>query len=184
MLLKNKLKGLIRPFKGRKKLDKKLLLVVIIGVSGMLLILLSELMGQDNETDSDSDTYASTAEADDYKNEVTKELTEVISKISGVGEVNIMVMVDGTTEYVYAEDVDSSSDSDDASSSEDYSGKTVIVEENGEKKPLLKKIVQPSVTGVLVVCSGGDSYDVIDKVSRAVSCALNISRSSVCVVKG
>lgn len=186
MLKRNNLFSLIKEKKKQFLKNKKLFIMVLIGVSGMLLILLSELFSNDGESvQKNTDSTAEVAGiSSTYKDKIQEELLKVISKIDGVGDVDILLTVDGTTEYIYAEDLVTSSDKNDGSQSDDYSGKTVIIDDNGNEKPLIKKIVEPSVTGVLVVCSGGDRYEIIEKVSRAVSTALNIPRSSVCVVKG
>ncbi|MCD8328596.1 MAG: hypothetical protein LUC25_05805 [Ruminococcus sp.] len=179
------LSAFISSQKEKFKKNKKLCVIVIVGVLGMILILLSELFDssdKDVQSETVSDDYYSTSTA--YKDKIQSELLSIIKKIDGVGEVDILVTVDGTTEYVYAEELDTQSNESDDSQSEDYNNKVVIIDEDGNQKPLIKKIVEPNVTGVLVVCSGGDRYEIIEKVYRAVSTALNIPTSSVCVVKG
>lgn len=179
------IKSFILSRKEKFKNNKRLVIIVIIGVVGMLLILLSEKFQSDDsgasKTQAPEDYYSL---SNGYKDKIQSELLSIIKKIDGVGDVDILVTVDGTTEYVYAEELDKQSDESDDKQSEGYNNKIVIIDENGSQKPLIKKIVEPKVTGVLVVCSGGDRYEIIEKVYKAVSAALNIPTSSVCVVKG
>lgn len=60
----------------------------------------------------------------------------------------------------------------------DETQKTVII---GNKEALIKSIENPRVAGVLVVCEGGDSLKVKEKVINAVSTVLNISSGRVYV---
>lgn len=184
-LKKQRVSEYIDQAKSKISKNKKLFLIVVIGVAGMLLILLSELF--DTEDTVKEDTAASTEQivtGNTYKEKIEKELLSVISKIDGIGTVDLLVTVDGTTEYIYAEELDTSHDESDDEQKEGYNNKIVIVDENGVQKPLIKKIIEPNVTGVLVVCTGGDRFETINKVQKAVSTALNIPASSVCVVKG
>lgn len=186
MRLKNKrISERINRIKEMINQNKRLFLIVVIGIAGMLIILLSELFESD---DDNAPTLPSsqiqTVTGDTYKQKTEKELLKIISKIDGVGTADLLVTVDGTTEYIYAEELDTSNDKSDEEQREGYNNKIVLIDENGVQKPLIKKIIEPKVTGVLIVCSGGDRFEIIDKVQKAVSTALNIPASSVCVVKG
>ena len=45
------------------------------------------------------------------------------------------------------------------------------------------KEIQPLIRGVLVVCEGGDSPVVVERITQAVTKALDISTAKVCVTK-
>lgn len=111
--------------------------------------------------------------AESYAEELEKKLTEAVSKINGVGEVKIMLTVEGTEEKVYAADI---SESDGRSESE-----TVII---GTKEALLKSQKNPEVRGVLVVCSGGGKPAIKEKVVNAVATVLDIPTAKVYVTDG
>lgn len=111
-------------------------------------------------------------EAADYAAELEDKLRLIVSEIDGVGKVSVMVTVSGSEEKIYAENI---SESDGRSDTE-----TVII---GSKEALLKEIRRPEVTGVLIVCSGGDRAQVKEKVVNAVSTVLNIPTSKVYVTK-
>lgn len=175
----------IEDVKSKIRQNRKLFLIVVIGIVGMLMILISELFESENSVREDtavSDDQIVTG--DTYKEKTEKELLSIISKIDGIGATDLLVTVDGTTEYIYAEELDTSHDENGDDQREGYNNKIVIIDENGVQRPLIKKIIEPKVTGVLVVCSSGDRYEIINKVQKAVSTALNIPASSVCVVKG
>mgnify|MGYP002868885811 CR=1 FL=1 len=165
-----------------QKPDKRKI-IVFVGLMGIFLILISELIPKENK-----ETQQETVRGDDltseaYKQQLENELEEIISKIDGVGKASIMVTLDGTTEYVYAEELDSSTDNTDSSKRESLRSKIVITESGGDKKALVKKIIIPEVTGVLVACPGGDNIQVKEKVIGAVSAVLGIPAGRVYVVK-
>lgn len=105
-----------------------------------------------------------------YSEELERSLEEIISQIQGVGKVSVMVTVEGTAKKIYAADTSESDSKTDE--------KTVIL---GSKEALLESTEYPRVKGVLVVCSGGKSAAVKEKVVDAVSTVLEIPTSKVCV---
>ena len=165
------------------KLDRKKL-IVFLGIAGMLLILLSELIpdskkepgSQPSQQDDDPDSEI-------YKHQLEDELGTILSRIDGIGDVSIMITLDGTTEYVYAEELDTTTDSNDGKKRESYRSSIVITENGGDKKALIKKIIRPQVTGVLVACTGGDDIKIREQVIGAVSAVLGIPAGRVYVSK-
>ena len=154
-------------------LDRKKL-IVFLGIAGMLLILISELIPQSKKT---SDTQQSVND-DDPDSSAYKAQLE-----GEVGETSIMITLDGTTEYVYAQELDTTTDQSDGKKRESYRSSIVMTESGGDKKALIKKVVRPQVTGVLVACTGGDDVSVKEKVIGAVSAVLGIPAGRVYVVK-
>lgn len=163
---------------------RKRKLIVFIGIAGMLLILISELI-----PDSKKQTKVSTNTEQDelydtrYKLELETELCDILKQIKGVGETQIMLTLDGTTEYVYAEELDTLNDTNDTSKRESYKSKLVITDSAGEKKALVKKVIRPQVTGVIVACAGGDDVNIKEQVISAVSAVLGIPAGRICVLK-
>ena len=92
-----------------------------------------------------------------------------------------MLTVEGTTEYVYAENISRYTDTSPDRQSDKADTDIVTVEQNGDKQALIKKVIRPRISGVMVVCDGGGDISVNERVLRAVSTALNISSGRVCV---
>lgn len=110
--------------------------------------------------------------SNDYADFLEAELKSIIAKIDGVGNVEVMVTIEGTVSYEYIRDI---SNSDTKTDSE-----TVII---ANKEALLKQIVNPKVNGVLVICDGGDSLIIKEKVINAVSTVLDISTNKIYITK-
>lgn len=167
-------------------LSKKAFIICIIGVLGLMLIVFSEFIpkGKSNKGHDDSSSVLDTAYSNTFKSDIEKELKEIISKIDGVGEVSLMLTLDGTTEYVYAEDVDTQTDENSTGKSDKYKNEVIIVDSDGNETALVKKIIEPKVKGVVIVCTGGGNIEIKERVIKAVSSALNISTNNICVEKG
>ena len=175
--IKDRLKGVL------SKLDKRKV-VFYLGIAGMLLILISELI-PDRAKEQAAKSLAEEEDADSqlYKQQLEEELVDILTKIDGIGDTSVMLTLDGTTEYVYAEELDTTTDSSDGKKRESYRSSIVMTENGSDKKALIKKIIRPQVTGVLVACAGGDDITVKEKVIGAVSAVLGIPAGRVYVVK-
>lgn len=163
--------------------EKRIKVIVALGLIGIALIFLSTLFKKDKEPDQIIATDIVSSDTSTYKEQLEKELSGVLKNISGVGEVKVMLTIEGTTEYVYAEELSTQKDTKDSDLSESYQNKLVIIENNGRKEALVKKIVKPQVSGVVIVCQGGDNLAVEEKIYKAVSTVLNISTNRICVAK-
>lgn len=162
--------------------EKKLKLFIIIGFIGIGLIFLSDLFSTPKETK--ATTTAISTDTSIYKNEIEKELVKILSEISGVGKTKVMLTIEGTMEFEFAEEINKSTDKSSDTYSENYQNKYVFIENGDTKEALVKKILKPKINGVIVVCEGGDSAKVSEKVYKAVSTVLGISTNRICVVKG
>lgn len=172
----DKLKGLFAS-QNRTKL------IVILGVCGILLIMLSELM-PDEDTDDTSKAISNdpvTEDTFEYKRQIESELCKILGEIRGVGSVEVMVTIEGTTEYVYAEELDTDIDKDGEKNSEQYKNEIVMIEQNGRKDALVRKIIKPQISGVVIVCQGGGDVSLNERVLRAASVALDLPTSKICV---
>lgn len=89
-----------------------------------------------------------------YSTEIQSDLQTVISQIEGAGKTNVLLTMENSVEYVYLDD---------------STTKT--------------KEIEPLIRGVLVVCEGGDDPVVVERVTEAVTKALDISTAKVCITK-
>ena len=163
--------------------QNKTKIIVIAGLLGIGLIMLSEFLPDDNTDQNIKDTSDSVISdnTDTYKQEIESELKNIIGKINGVGDLEVMVTIEGTTEYVYAEELDTDNDKDGEKTSEKYQSKIVMNEKNGDKEALVKKIIKPQISGVIIVCQGGGNSYIKERVIKAASTALNLPSGRICV---
>ena len=172
--------------------DRILSIIVMLGIAGIALIFISSYLSpvsSDSETNteeiSDTDTFS-----ENYKNELTEELGNMIARIDGAGRTKVMITLEGTVRDVYAADTDTNgkessrkTDSNENADKQNTEKKTytIIRGRDGSEKALSIGQLLPEIKGVLVVCDGGDREDVKEKIIQAVSAALNITRSHIYV---
>jgi len=171
--------GLNEKFLGKNKLK----IIIIIGAVGVALIFLSELFSSPSKPKAKTAQDIST-NTSEYKSELENELVQILSNIQGVGEVKVMLTIEGSTEYVFAEEENSKYEESADKKSQDYQNKYVIIDNGGTKEALVKKVLKPKINGVIIVCEGGNSPIICEKIYKAVSAVLAISTNKICVATG
>lgn len=173
--------------------DKKLPLIVVLGLAGMLLILLSQFWGgaEDKSTKENALVVSEAGtEADDYAAVLEEKLGGLIASIEGVGRAKIMVTLENTGEYVYAQEekrnVDTNIEERDGTSQKSSTKENIqqnYILMNGQKEALVKTRLEPKIRGVVIICEGADDIMVRQSVVNVVTTALNIPTTRVCVEK-
>ncbi len=168
---------------GKEKKDKRITVLFVIGIVGMLLILLSDFLP---ENKADSDTADAVADVDldeteEYRRSIENELSEIISSIQGVTDVEVMITISSTKEYVYAEQTNVNQQTQSGSETLAQSGEIVLEDVDGDKQPVIKKIITPQISGAVVVCAGVENVQTKERVLNAVSAALGIPSNRISV---
>ncbi len=154
-------------------------LVVILGLAGMVLIMLSEVFSGGK---SENDTTDNPLSADSYtafSDDTEERLKNTLESIEGVGKTEVMITFGGTSEYVYAKEEKRRSGEKDKSAEDEY----VLIGSGGDKQALLQKILSPEIKGVAVVCEGGDSSVVKERIYSTVSALLGLTADKIYVTK-
>jgi stage III sporulation protein AG len=157
--------------------DPKFLKYAAIFAGVLILILaLSEIVGggtsPPKQTEEISEKFG---DADAYAESLEVKLTALISEIEGVGKAEIMVTVGSTERYVYAKEG--------RSSGTGSQNEIVIIDSGAGDTALTESVVKPEITGVVIVCEGGDDARVAEKVVMAVKTALGIGASKIYVTE-
>ena len=170
--------------------DKKIKWIVLIGMIGILLILLSEILPQNTKTPQDAVSVSIDNET--FCRQAEEKIYNLVSSIQGVGEAQVWVTLESGTEYVYLQEeirnTDTTKDYDSEGvktlrEKDNSEQKYILVNKNGEEQPLLQKQLEPTVQGVVIVCEGAGSAQVNEQVVNAVTCALGISSNRVYVAQ-
>ncbi len=168
------MKSLLSSFIKKLKIDKRVLVIVIVGFIGIFLLTLSEILpnGDEKESPKDDTQVQSISE---YEENLEERLAALISEIDGAGETSVMLTLDCGDENVYA----SENKTSDTASEKEY----VLIENEGNETGLLLKVSQPEVRGVAVVCSGADSAKVREEITGVITAVLGISTNRVNIAK-
>ena len=113
-----------------------------------------------------------------------EELENILSKVSGVGDVDVMLTYSSSFEKSIAYEKNSTKNEKkdgDSTIINETDSQTNVVLSSGE--PFVLKEIYPEIKGVIVVADGADSIFVKQNIIDAVTTALNIAPHKVCVVK-
>ena len=167
--------------------------LIAVGLGLMALIFLSGFFGS-KSAEPAQETLASADQTtvEDYAAQLENSLTTMLSRIKGVGAVEVMVTIEKGVENIYATEQktskqvsnDKSSDTDTKNQENDNTETTYILVKgaDGGQQAIAVTQIQPVVKGVVVVCDGGDNAAVEQQVIQAVTTALDITSAKVCVV--
>lgn len=183
--LKQKIKDILKKLSA----DKKTMFIVLAGIIGVLILVASEFIpegekAKENEEEIQVSEY-NIENHYEYAEMLEKKLTDLISSIEGAGGTKVMLTLESSSEAVYAQNDKTDMESNDENSEKiskenDY----VLIKTNSSKEEaLLLKIIQPEVKGVAVVCEGGDSIYVQQKIIETISAVFDINASKIKVTK-
>lgn len=157
--------------------DKVVWILVWVGLAGVLLLAVSELIPQRDKEKTAASVSLSGAQVEQA---LETRITALLRQVEGVGTCRVMVTLESGTKAVYAADTVTASEADGSTSlSEQY----LMVDTDTGPAGLLLTRLQPTVKGVAVVCDGGGNPAVQKRVIQVVSTAFHISERRVCVVK-
>jgi len=174
--------------------DAKVKLLVILGLLGMVLILLSGLTGGgQSETGpplQDRSGAQALFTADDYIAKTEERLKNLVERIEGVGSAQVMVTLANNGEFIYATeekrslDKNTGGDGERISSKENIQSNYILVDSGyGSKQPLIRTQLEPRIQGVVIVCEGAGDPRVRQSLINVVTTTLGISSAKVCIEK-
>lgn len=161
----------VNPVKISTFLRKNKTLILICFLSLILLVFFVDGKRGDGTTGKgESELYPKTET-------LRKDLESLLSEMSGVGKCTVLITFSDMGETVYACDEDVSSVDGKVTSDRKY----VLMSSRSEG--LILKVHSPSVSGVAVICQGGDSTRVKNDVTEVLSKALGITADRISVKK-
>lgn len=182
-----KLSNALKKLHGLNAKKKTQYLAVLLVVAIILAIYFSSLdTGGAKKTDDKAEAGAP-AETISSDTEMEDRLKRVLSKVDGVGDVDVIINYESTAERVpaFSEDRQVSKSDSQGTSSETTSEKSDIatVQGNGASEALIVKENQPEVRGVIVVAQGAEDISVRMNLLNAVTTLLNVSADKVEILK-
>lgn len=164
--------------------------IVIAGIVVVMLIVFSDCSNADNDN-----VATSTTEAFDYNEYSTlleDKVQRIVESIEGAGKCSVMITLEKTEEYVFFTEEKISTNTEEETAqdktkqsieSEKETKAGVVENRNSGNDVLVTTTLMPQVGGVVVICEGGGSVLVQERVTNAVATALNISHNKVFVTK-
>ncbi|QAY66250.1 stage III sporulation protein AG [Paenibacillus protaetiae] len=187
---------------------RTLRMLLIVGAVGAALMLLNSFLkmnpvepshsqspvppaDQDQETFGGTRVSASDNPFDAIEQQLEMRLKDILEKVVGVSNVDVLVTVDSTGEQVYAQndqDTQSVTEETDPNGGRRYitsttkNGTIVLYEVAGEQKPVITKTISPRIRGIIVVAKGAENTAIRHLITDAVSKGVNVPVSRISVV--
>lgn len=125
--------------------NKKVLIMAVGCMCGILLILLGSLEGGNKGIKMDTNVAYTSDELDSYTASLEKRISALVGRIEGISDVTALVTVDASKESVYAT----------SGSNRDY---VIIKDSSGNESALKLSEINATIRGIAVVCDyGGDN---------------------------
>lgn len=166
---------------------------------GLLLLTVSKFFTE-NEHGQNKNTYNQLqpiqqlelfTENQSYESKLEKQLSEMLSKVEGVGDVDVMIVLEDETLIEPAFNV---IDTEKTSEEKDNEGgvrtivekqtnqQVVLLRKNGEEEVMVLKKSAPRIKGILIVADGAASSRVREKIVKATATLLDIPTHKISVL--
>ena len=155
----------INNFIEKIKNNKKLRYFIVIALVVILIFYLVISVSNGTKTEKDSN------EIDVYVDNLEDKLTSVLSKVSGVGKVEVIITVESGMETVLATEKIIK----DTEYGREETEKPIVV--NG--KTITLKELYPKIVGVLVISEGANNITVMRKIQEATISLLDVSLEQI-----
>lgn len=130
-----------------------------------------------NDKSSDISTETSTT-AQEYVQDLENRLCNVLSKISGVGKVNVVITLQSGFTYEYATDTETKTMVSDGVQTTTTTENIILV----SGQPVVVKENYPTVKGVVVVAEGAEDVKVKMAILSAIETVLEVQQSEITIL--
>ncbi|NDI34175.1 stage III sporulation protein AG [Chengkuizengella sediminis] len=182
--------------KGGKKRIQTFRWLLIIGLIGVMLMIMNSFINVDSIDSSQSDRASPESASlpvlgeeksklpfDEYEEQYEMRLKEILEKIVGVGNVDVMITIESTEENIVFENrkdsqqVTTEKDTNGATrhiSDVSRSGEIVLFEIEGNQTPIYVKKIKPEIRGVIIVANGAENLTVKEMIFDSVRKGLEV----------
>ena len=145
---------------------KRINLLLVSGLAGMLLLCMSEWLPAGQSTQNAAQSSQQSQTAAEYEQQLETRLAALIRAMDGAGETVVMVTLDCGEETTYAADTRTEKTSEDTRSS-----------------AASQSVQAPQVRGVAVLCQGGGNAGTQRRITELVSALTGVGASHITVNK-
>lgn len=180
----NKIKKQIKHLENKKLINY----IIVLLVSSILILVFIRGIYPKNKKNidqvikKDPDEY--NIEVDNYENVIEKKLVNILKKLEGVGDVDVMLTLEDSIEKVPASNTTTTKESTKETDSE--GGIREVIREDKSKQLLnmsddimVLKEINPNIKGVIVIAKGAENPIVLENIYLAVQTVLGLSSNKV-----
>lgn len=158
--------------KEKFKLEKSKIIPIVGSLLGIFLILFSGIVPSAQKENDSSQQYYETSF---YTETLEKKIKTLCMSISGVEEAEVLLTLDCSTEYVYAQNEQRNK----TDSAENISADYLILNQGDRSDAVLLMEIYPKIRGIAIVCTGGNEVVVQKTIIDLLSAALGISSNRI-----
>lgn len=202
-MLGNKLKKLINTEEekqegnNKKKIENLVFLVVILIITVVAINAIWNGNSKKNKQDENSQNSKQLAQnmnnttietSSNTSKELEKNLETILSRIQGVGEVKVFINYSESSEIIpmYNESAKNSNTEETDTQGgirkiqeQDSQKEIIYKEDNGEKIPITKKIVEPKVQGAIITAKGAGDVNIKTSIIQAVEAVTGLATHKI-----
>ena len=172
---------------------------IVCGLAGLLLLVIATPVRKTDSLDTaeknakEEDVVRMESQLNSIRSEYEQQLTEALSQVEGVGEVNVTVTMESTGKKIVEKDIpqdeqtSSQKDNEGMENSTQSSStqETTVYEENenGSQTPYISSETYPEIRGVLVVAKGGGDPVIVQQIQEAVMALFHVDAHKIKVLK-
>lgn len=196
-MFKDKLKSLVKTEDGKNKknIENAIVFIIILVVT---IIIINTIWNEDKTDNTktvqndNANLVSSEPENNVVEDSTQKNLKQILSKIDGVGKVEVLITYSESSQVVamynekYKESQTEEGDTNGGTRviQEVNKDKEIIYqEENGEKVPITEKIVMPKMEGALIVAEGANNASVKTNIIQAVEALTGLATHKIQVLE-
>lgn len=168
--------------------------LVIMIIAGIVLVIFS--MPSDNnkkQPEPVTGEVETRSVKDSYVDDMETRLKEALSKVNGIGNIDVMITIKGSKEMIINKDTPV--DQEDVTEEDSGGGKrnssklskkeetVLITDSDGRNVPYVIKEIEPEISGVVVIAEGGDNDYVISEITQAVEVLFSVPVHRIKVMK-
>ena len=202
-MLGNKLKKLINTDEekqegnNKKKIENLVFLVVILIITVVAINVIWNGNSKKNKQEENSQNSKQLAQninniaietSSSTSKELEKNLETILSRIQGVGEVKVFINYSESSEIIpmYNEAFKNSNTEETDTQGgirkiqeQDSQKEIIYKEENGEKMPITKKVVEPKVQGAIITAKGASDVNIKTSIIQAVEAVTGLATHKI-----
>ncbi len=202
-MLGNKLKKLINTDEekqegnNKKKIENLVFLVVILIITVVAINVIWNGNSKKNKQEENSQNSKQLAQninniaietSSSTSKELEKNLETILSRIQGVGEVKVFINYSESSEIIpMYNEASKNSNTEETDSQggirkiqeQDSQKEIIYKEENGEKMPITKKVVEPKVQGAIITAKGASDVNIKTSIIQAVEVVTGLATHKI-----
>lgn len=193
-MLKEKLQKLKENItKSDNKTNKKKVENLVVGILILIVtvIAINTILADDTKkesSDKENNNNVVIAETNQSNNTLEERLEGILSKINGVGKVDVLISYSESSEVVamYNENIKETSTEEQDElggtrtiTENDIQRDVIFQEDNGEKTPITQKTIMPKIEGTIITAEGAGNIEVKENIIQAVSAATGLASHKI-----